>query len=218
MKTFLATVLAILTLLSMSACTSTKVHELLDKNGELKGYVKETLETLDKYCTKLEFMDENKNVTHTINLKENEIRFNWGVFDDFADRTPFIFNNSDCSLNGVVYIFADSWDAKLGYHQTLKEYYTYPCSGQIMEEYELAMSDDGSFSAYTSVKLYNEDGSVKFSFAPTHAKFFNTGIATYGEDRVYEIREYNSEDNDICYTYYDMETLEFIAFESCEQE
>ena len=39
MKKFLSAVLAILTLFSMSACTSTKVHELLDKNGELKGYV-----------------------------------------------------------------------------------------------------------------------------------------------------------------------------------
>ena len=207
MKKFLATVLAILTLLSMSACTKTAEHELLDTEANLKGYV---VETLNKHCTKLEFLDENKNITHTMEVPDEMSRFNIGVFDDFADRTPFKFN-SDNSINGVVYIFLDEWNDEKQHYETVKEYYTYPCSGQIMEEYDLAKSEDGSFEGYTAIKLYNEDGSVKFTFIPKYAKFVNIGRSSQFEDMDYIITEYTDQEIEVCTWYYDYETLELIA-------
>lgn len=207
MKKILATVLATLMVFSMSACTKTAEHQLLDVDGNLKGYV---VETINKHCTKLEFLDESRNITHTMEVPDEKSRFNVGVFDNFADRTPFKFN-SDNSINGVVYIFFDKWNEEKQYYETVKEYYTYPCSGQIMEEYEVAKSKDESFECYTSIKLYNEDGSVKFTFTPKYAKFVNVGRSSLFDDITYMITEYDDQEIEVCVWHYDFETLEFIC-------
>ena len=166
MKKFLAAVLAVLTLLSMSACTSTKVHELLDKNGELKGYVKETLQTVDKWCTKLEFLDENKNVVYTAQTEGEGLYYRWSINDNpvYYWDTPLQRTRadaSDTSLRGMVSY--EIWD-NVNKCSTGTVYYTFPYSGKIMEEHQ--MTDDTHDEAwyYTESKYYNEDGGTCFVF------------------------------------------------------
>lgn len=211
MKRFFAALLVLLITFSMSACTKTKEHQLVDANGAVKGYVRETLETMNEYCTKLEFMDANKNITHTMEATEEGLYYRWSIFDDAISRQTPLMNKRDFSLAGVVYI--DVWNSAKKSMEG-KEYYTFPCSGKIMEEYELKDNGKGEIF-YTSAKCYNEDGSVKWSYTPKFGTYLIFGIMG-GVDVAYVyVEELDDAGNEACHTYYNRETL---AFEYAKRE
>lgn len=204
MKRFFAALLVLLIAISMSACTKTKEHPLVNADGEVKGYVRAHLETLNEYCTKLEFMDSDKNITTVMEATEENLYYRWGIFDDtVSDRSPITFQQSDAQL-GIVYIHV--WDSeKKG--MAGKEYYTFPCSGKIMEEYELKDNGKGEIF-YTSATRYNEDGSVNWSYVPQFGVYLVFGLTGSVEKSYFIVEELDEAGETVCKAYFHRDTLE----------
>ena len=218
MKKFLATVLAILTVISMSACTKTAQHELLDVEGNLKGFVVETLETLNEYCTKLEFLDENKNVVYTAQAEGEGLYYRWSINDNpvYYWDTPLQRTRadaSDTSLRGIVSY--EIWDS-VNKCSTGKAYYTFPYSGKIMEEHKMTDDTHDESWYYTESKAYNEDGTVKWSYSAKYGDYFLIAFSVQDGERCILIREYDKSGKDVGISYYYEHTLEFISSESWE--
>ena len=215
MKKFLVTVLAILMVISMSACTKTVEHERLDADGNLKGYVVETLDaTLNNRCRKLEFLDENKNVVSTMQADEN-FYYIWSFIDPEIvsfPYTPMCYPANEYP-NGVMRIILFDYENK----QDVSEYYTFPFSDQIMEEYQKTYNSHDGAIYYTSVKVYNNDGSVKFSYVADEGNYFNIAMLVDAQmDNCIQINEMNSTGEDARISEFTLETYEFISSQSYE--
>lgn len=218
MKKFLVTVLAILTVISMSACTKTAQHELLDVDGNLKGFVVETLETLNEYCTKLEFLDENKNVVYTAQTEGEGLYYRWSINDnpDYYWDTPLQLvraNSDDASLRGVVSY--EIWDS-INKGSTGKVYYTFSYSGKIMEVHQMTEDTHDEAWYYTESQYYNEDGSVKWSYSAKYGDYFLIAFSVLNGERCISIREYDKSGKDAGISYYYEDTLGFIESQSWE--
>ncbi len=208
MKKFLATVLAILTVLSMSACTSVTETEQRDIDGNLKGYVRATLSTMSEYCTKLEFLDADKNVMQVIEAEAEGIHYRWSLLESIGPvrvDTPMFFDARDYPT-GIAHISVWDYENKCF---TGKEYVTFPYSGIIMEELDMAERNGAWF--FTSAKVYNPDGSVKFSYASQEGCYFVVAMTIDNGNYRLMIREYNADDVEIRYSLYEEGTYSLIS-------